>query len=364
MPSAPPDPRVFREHLFGDLRPFAQCHAPTLVALGGGRLLAAWFAGPHEGHRDVAIWAAERTAPLERSTAAGPGQAGPPSPPGSGWSAPRRIARAGSRPHWNPVLFAIAEDDLVLHFKVGERIRSWQTWSQRSRDGGRTWEPPAPLAPGDRGGRGAVKNKPIRLPCGVWLAGASIEGRRRWEAFVDRSPDGLGPWEASAPIPVDRSRFAGKGLIQPALWASTGTSVHALLRSTAGRIYRSDSDDAGRTWSTARPTELPNNNSGLDVVRTRDGILALACNPVGGNWGARSPLSLFFSHDDGASWSDRIDVETEPGEFSYPALIELDPGLGLAYTWNRRRIAFAFLPRASIPGAPTRQKPSTEETTR
>ena len=32
-----------------------QCHASTLVALSGGRFLAAWFAGPKEGDAGVGI---------------------------------------------------------------------------------------------------------------------------------------------------------------------------------------------------------------------------------------------------------------------------------------------------------------------
>jgi predicted neuraminidase len=334
--------KIHREHLFGDLRPFSQCHASTLIRVADGRILVAWFGGTREGHQDASIWACERAALVDLAER-------PPRLPGEGWSEPRVLARAAAAPHWNPVLFALSEDDLILHFKVGERIRHWQTWSQRSFDGGRTWGPPAPLVSGDRGGRGAVKNKPIRIQSGEWLAGASVEGWRRWDSFVDRSPDGVDDWEASAPIPIDRATFEGKGLIQPALWSSPDGDVHALLRSTAGHIYRSDSNDAGRTWSTARPIDVPNNNSGLDIVRMSDGILALACNPVAGNWAARTPLSVLFSRDEGLTWPARIDIETEPGEFSYPAIIELEGGLGVSYTWNRRRIAFAFIPSESIP---------------
>jgi predicted neuraminidase len=56
------------------------------------------------------------------------------------------------------------------------------------------------------------------------------------------------------------------GLIQPSLWCSDpehgARHVHSLMRSTAGWVYRSDSDDGGRSWTTARRTRIPNNNSG------------------------------------------------------------------------------------------------------
>ncbi|MEZ4333100.1 MAG: sialidase family protein [Myxococcota bacterium] len=317
--------------LFGEERPFAQCHASTLVETRDGRTLVAFFAGPHEGHPDVGIWLAEQ----------------PSGAPDAPFAPPRRIARVAARAHWNPVLYRLDDDSIALQFKVGERIRRWSTWLAISRDGGRRFESPRPLVAGDRGGRGAVRNKPIRLASGNWLAGASIETRWRWDAFFDRSPDGVGDWVATARIGTDRAAFVGKGLIQPTLWESAPGRVHALFRSTDGRIHRADSTDDGRTWSRAYATDLPNNNSALDVARLVDGTLALAMNPVAGNWAARTPLSLLFSRDDGASWPWRLDVESGPGEFSYPAIVASGPsgdGLALCYTWNRRRIAFLRIP--------------------
>ena len=324
--------------LFGEERPFAQCHASTLVETRDGRTLVAFFAGTHEGHPDVGIWLAEKPAAADAP-----------------FDPPRRVARVADRAHWNPVLYRLDEDAIALQFKVGERIRSWTTWLALSRDGGRRFESPRPLVTGDRGGRGAVRNKPIRLASGDWLAGASIETRWRWEAFFDRSPDGIGGWAATARIATDRAGFIGKGLIQPTLWESAPGRVHALFRSTDGRIHRADSADDGRTWSRAHATDLPNNNSALDVARLVDGTLALALNPVAGNWAARTPLSLLFSRDDGATWPWRLDVESGPGEFSYPAIVASGPsgdGLALCYTWNRRRIAFLRIPsiRARLDG--------------
>ena len=52
-----------REYLFADDRPFAQCHASTLVQLKNGAFLAAWFGGTREGHsgcRDLGSRASAR----------------------------------------------------------------------------------------------------------------------------------------------------------------------------------------------------------------------------------------------------------------------------------------------------------------
>ena len=349
-PEVPDSVTVIREYVFDDQRPFAQCHASTIAPRPDGGLLVAWFGGTREGNSDVGIWSAERLVdPSAKKESPTPSD--PASSNGANWSEPRLIAKVSNEAHWNPVLFALSPTgkDLCLHFKVGARIREWQTWSQRSNDAGRTWSAAERLVPGDRGGRGAVKNKAIQLTSGDWIAGASIEGWRRWNSFIDRSPDGLTDWVAGATIEIDSRNFSGKGLIQPALWESAPGIVHALFRSTDGRTHRSDSEDDGRTWSTAYPIEVPNNNSGLDLVRMSNGVIALVCNPVAGNWAARTPLSLLLSGDNGRSWPERVEIETGPGEFSYPSIIEAEAGLGISYTWNRRRIAVATIASDALP---------------
>ncbi len=310
---------AIHEHVFGDDAPFAQCHASTLVALPDGGILSAWFGGTGEGNADVAIWGARRSV--------------------SGWSAPGIVARVRDDPHWNPVLFRVG-DAIHLHFKVGSSISSWETWHSVSCDGGRSWSTPRELVPGDRGGRGAVKNKPIRLADGSLLAGASLETRRRWTAFADRSEDGGRTWQASAPVRPRFTILEGKGVIQPALWESAPGHVHMLLRSSCGHVCRSDSDDGGHTWTRARKTALPNNNSGIDLARLDGGELALVFNPVSASWGPRTPLRVALSRDGGLTWPQGLDLEVEAGEFSYPAVIALGEELAITYTWNRRRISF------------------------
>ncbi|MFX3648535.1 MAG: exo-alpha-sialidase [Paenibacillus sp.] len=324
-----------KQYIFQEGQPFQSSHASTIAVLPAGDLLVAWFAGQHEKASDVAIWLAR----MDHSGA---------------WSVPRKVADEEGIAHWNPVLFALG-DSLMLFYKVGHEITDWHTRIIRSADGGCTWTTARELVAGDIGGRGPVRNKPIQLEDGTILAPASIErldpdvsGKQIWESFVDISTDHGETWTKSAHVPMDLSTYVGaenwfaKGLIQPTLWSSGGVCVHMFLRSTEGVIFRSDSQDGGRTWCEAYTTELPNNNSGIDAILTEHGLLALVYNPVSGHAteSSRTPLVIAFSTDNGRTWGDELVLENEPGEYSYPAIVSQGKHLYITYTWKRDRIAF------------------------
>jgi predicted neuraminidase len=115
-----------------------------------------------------------------------------------------------------------------------------------------------------------------------------------------------------------------------------------LLRSSEGAIYRSDSEDGGKTWSEGYKFGLPNPNSGIDLTKLPDGMLVLAYNPDTANWGSRSPLSLAISFDNGKTWPKILDIDSgdKKDEFSYPAVISYGDTIAVSYTWNRKNIAY------------------------
>lgn len=321
------------EFVFGDDRPFAQCHASTIAEAADGTLLCAWFAGTEEKNPDVGIWLSRRTQ--------------------DGWTAPARVAKISETAHWNPVLFRDAEGITHLFFKVGRDVPEWATWWMKSEDSGKTWSTPVELVPGDVGGRGPVKNKPILLADGAWLAPASTETNRPevWLPFADRSEDHGKTWTRSADWAIDKAVLKGIGAIQPTFWESEPGQVHAFMRSGGGWLGRADSKDRGRTWSAVYATGLPNNNSGIDLVRLEDGRLVLLYNPIGKNWGPRTPLDLAVSADGGSSWKTVGHLEDNPdlkSEFSYPSIIRTKKGVALCYTWQRQRVRCWEIPLEAL----------------
>ena len=142
-------------------------------------------------------------------------------------------------------------------------------------------------------------------------------------------------------------------VIQPSLWQSGPFDVSCLMRSNNKALYRSDSHDGGKTWSPIYDSGVPNNNSGIDLVRRRDGRIVLICNPVARNWGGRNQLDAWVSEDDGKTWKADLTLAFDPEpkqpdgrgtEFSYPAIIETSDGrLAVTHTWNRRQMKFLIL---------------------
>lgn len=333
---------LIKEFIYDDAQSFDSAHASTLVVTDNGMVIASWFGGSWEMAPDVAIWISRRG--------------------DSGWEQPRKLVDIRNIAMWNPVLFKREDGTIVLFYKVGKTIPEWKTWFVESRDNGETFSAPQELVLGDeQGGRGPVKNKPIRLMDGTVLAPASLEGET-WDAFVDISCDDCKTWEMSEMVPVRRASIGngmtdrpynkhflfGKGIIQPTLWQDKEGDVHMFLRSTSSRIFRSDSKDGGRNWSLAYDTGIPNNNSGIDLVKMRNGDLVLVYNPrenlPGRFGGPRTPLAVAVSKDNGESFEELVVLECEKGNYCYPSVICNDKDeILITYTWNRENIMFCKL---------------------
>ncbi len=314
-----------------DNMPTPSCHASTVVELPNGDLLAAWFGGAKEGAPDVGIWIARRTA--------------------SGWSAPRQAVKEPDVAAYNPVLFHSPDGVLWLYYKFGTSPGIWSAGRFFSRDEGLTWTAPEHLPAGLYG---PIRAKPLVLADKTILSGTSVESYGTWACWIERSTDNGKAWTRIGPIAAGPGLataplVAGKayGIIQPSLIDMGGKHIRLYARSTPaiGRICQSDSYDNGLTWSEVKATSLPNPNSGIDAVRLRDGRQVMIYNPV---TSGRTPLELAVSRD-GDTWKTFHQLETDPGEYSYPAMIQASDGdLLITYTWRRQKIRFVRFPLKQV----------------
>ena len=321
MAAALPLAAAPREEFIFEEAPFPSCHASTILETKTGELLAAWFGGSDEGEPDVAIWMSRK---------------GP-----DGWSAPEEMARHEGVPTWNPVLFRSADGVTWLFYKFGPSPRDWTGAYRKSLDDGQTWSDWEQMAAGLLG---PIRNKPLLLEDGTIISGTSVESYRAWASWVERSEDNGETWTKHGPITHPEQPY---GIIQPAIVPIRGGLRMFVRARNIGEICSADSFDGGLTWGPALETELPNPNSGIDAVRLADGRIVMIYNHTSRG---RTPLNLAVSADDGRTWKPFLELETAPGEYSYPAIIQATDGvIHATYTWKRERIKHVAVPLADVP---------------
>lgn len=363
--------------------PCVQNHAANLAQLPNGDLLCAWFGGTQEGIPDVSIYAARLPAGADR------------------WQAPVKLSDDPTRSEQNPVLFPAPDGALWLFYtaQISGHQNTAVVRCRVSHDQGQNWGPVRTLFEGE-GDTGVFIRQPVVvLPNGDWLLPTFLchgTPGRAWvgdhdTSAVRRSSDGGQSW-TEHPVPDS------VGCVHMNIVPLADGRLAAFYRSRwADHVYRSVSEDDGRSWSAPQPTELPNNNSSIQVTALADGRLAIVYNHASAAdatdrrlglyddleeedgaetaapatpadaepaertafWGApRAPLALALSSDGGLTWPERRDLEVGDGfcmtnnskdklnrEFSYPVILQAPDGrLRIAYTYFRQAIKHTDVP--------------------
>lgn len=315
---------VVEEFIFKEA-PFPSCHASTIEETPEG-LVASWFGGTHEKHEDVEIWVSRKV--------------------NGTWTTPVSVAdgiqhESKRYPTWNPVLFQAPDGPLMLFYKVGPDPKSWWGMLMTSDDYGKTWSEPTRL-PEDV--LGPIKNKPVMLDDGTLISPSSTEhDDNGWRVHFEMTNDLGKTWKIVGPI-NDGKTF---NVIQPSVLIFSDGRLQMIARSREDHLISSWSEDKGKRWGKLTKTVLPNPNSGTDAVTLSNGWQLLVYNhtvKTKGKWGgARSPLNVAVSKD-GQNWKSLLVLEDEPGEYSYPAVIQAQDGtVHITYTWKRERIKHVAL---------------------
>lgn len=361
--------------------PMVQNHAAFIERLEDGTLACLWFGGTLEGKSDISIFS---------STLA---------PQSDTWSAPARLSDDPDRSEQNPVLAHNGQRWQLFH--TAQPAGNQDECLLRARD-----------ITLDNGTLLAGEPRTIDLPLGSFIRARFVRrADGAWMMPVFRCIPRPGQrWNGSHDTAaVATSHDDGNTWTLEEVPDSIG-SVHMTIvpldgnemvafyrRRQSDFVHRSQSLDGGHTWSEPRATDVPNNNSSINVIRLADGRLAMVCNPAsaatssdrrtslydeieegddrpdatGGCapiWGVpRAPLSLCISTDGGMTFPLRRIIDDSAGtclsnnsedgrnkELSYPYLLEGEDGdLHVAYTYFRRAIKYVCLPKGWIDGETT-----------
>ena len=267
------------------------------------------------------------------------------------WTAPVEVANGiqyvkadGTQhrhPCWNPSLYQPKDGPCLLFYKVGPSPRTWWGMLMTSSDGGKTWSEPRRLPEHIDG---PVKGRAVQLPNGDLLCPSSTEDDG-WRVHFERTADGGKTWSRTGPVNDGKTI----GAIQPSVLLLGGDKLLAIGRSRQGKLFQIVSPDLGKTWGEMTLTSLPNPNSGTDAVTLSDGRHLLIYNhTVKG----RSPLNVALSSN-GLDWQAALILENEPGEYSYPTVMQSRDGLVHAiYTWKRQKIQHVVIDPSKLSTKP------------
>lgn len=316
----PPLPRTspwgtmsFTAQMVFDKVPLANAfHCSTLTEAANGDLLCVWYGGSYESADDEALF-------LSRLK-----------PGAVTWTEPQRLISNPQQPPGNAILFVDSQNRLWMvwaRLEASRPIRRGEGWGQCrlmyriSSDHGVTWSEDKPML--QEGVWGVPRNNPLTLKSGrILLPVEARIGQESGSCFLGTADDGK-TWEISPLV---------RGGSQPALAQRADGSVFALMRE-APKITQVESTDEGRTWSAAVPTTVNNPDSGITMTRLQNGHLLLVYND---SPDARSPLNIVRSIDDGKTWEKPLDLETNPGEYSYPCIVQTQDGMiHISYTFRR-----------------------------
>jgi hypothetical protein len=261
-------------------------HAPSAVELPDGRILVVWFEGSAEGAGDVRLRSATYRDEVWRA--------------GPDVTDARRASRDLGRyinTVGNPVVFRHPSGEYWLVF-VSVSVGGWSGSAlnlMRSRDGER-WSAAKRLTASPFLNISTLaKGPPLIMSDGSVALPAYHEMLGKFPELLIVSPDGR---------VIDKVRMGtgGRGHIQPWAVATGPRQAVAFLRGAGGRsrvLWRTETQDAGATWSRPKPVNLPNPTSPVALISLPERRLGMVFND---DPSLRTLTRLATASTDGLDW--------------------------------------------------------------
>ena len=288
-------------------------HAPSVVLLPDGRVLAAWFSGPFEASVDQVI--------LGSYSVDG----------GKTWSKTQVLQDFPHKSDFDPAFIADGQKTL-LFFSAGRHNRyppvhdeknqvgprSFSTYVRTSEDSGRSWSLPRVAAE-----HVFCRSNGIRLSSGELLLPLYSLPER---AGVLKSTDHGNTWQRYGSI------RSPAGADEPSLVELKSGKILMILRTHDGFLWKTTSSDKGETWSMPEKMPIRAAATSSNLFRLRDGRLLLTVDENAP--AVRTPLVMRVSADEGASWTGPVTLAAvqppQEGDLvwgrqvTYPSAAQLD----------------------------------------
>ena len=304
-------------------------HAPSVVLLPDGRLLAAWFSGPFEASVNQVILGSHSS---DRGLTWSPAEVLQDFPHKSDFD-PAFIADGErtwlffSAGRWNRYPFVRDEVN-----EVG--VNSFSTYARYSDDSGRVWSPPVAVSP-----RHGSRSNGIKLSTGELLL--PMEEFDGSQAGVLKSADRGRTWKLLGKITTPA------GADEPSMAELRSGTIMMILRTTDGYLWKCFSKNKGETWSAPERTNIAAAATSANLLRLSDGRLILTHDE---SPRYRTPLTVRVSRDEGGTWDEpfvlaeiAVPSPNDPVwgvQVTYPSATELSDGT-VVVVWSEIILADA-----------------------
>ncbi|MCE5295215.1 MAG: exo-alpha-sialidase [Chlamydiales bacterium] len=288
------------------------CKPGSLCQAVDGTILAVWYGGQEfsgNEQEETALWLARYKDGV--------------------WSKPECIYSEEGYHIWNPVLIVMPSGKVKVNFrkflpivpepqkeKFGVREFIYQTLE--SADNGLTWTNLKTLP---EGFTGPAKTAPYIIDDKTWLVPSVKDGKSRLEYTNDAGTT----WQILGPI---LREDGSSNMTEPCIVPAEDGTYHIYLRnrqkeSATRHVMLANFNPDTLEITPALDTNIPNPDSGIDVIRLQNGRLLMAANP---SFTDRSSLVLYRSYDNGKTWETALVLENEKGEFAQASLLQSSDG--------------------------------------
>jgi predicted neuraminidase/peroxiredoxin len=310
------------ELIFNKIPGYPVHHCSSIILAPNGDLLVTWYGGSYESSDDQVLFMSRR----KKGTRT--------------WSKPEIIVRSPGKPPGNALLFMTGDNRVWLVWGRMEgtqpmlRGTGWNHCSlfyRTSSNSGVTWTQDKPFFHDTYGWLPrnlsiTLSDGTLILPLSDELHGFGPNGQGADLSFFLATKDNGATWTRSGIM---------RGGEQPTFIQRADGSLLAYLR-VRPNIVASESHDGGKTWTPPVPTQWKNPDSGISMRRLHNGHVLLVFNNQDNS---RSPLHIARSLDDGRTWSKPLELESNPGEYSYPSIFQTpDSKIHIIYTFRRYSI--------------------------
>ncbi len=306
-------------------------HVSSIISLNGGKILCVWYSGSREGARDVAIYKAifdekemkwHRTEKLlDRITAIA--------------ELKNYVKKLG-----NPMLMKDLSGKLWLFYSTAA-FGGWSmtTLNYKTSFDGVTWSRSKKLLLSPFFNLSLnVKNDGINIDEKTFIIPAYGELFKKLSYLIKIETTN----ERAQIYKIANTVTAIQPVIIP---EEEGLRLYFRNASREKERFILTTKGTVSDWQELTPTQLPNPNSGFDMIKVDEDIILGVINYSFLN---RENLSLIVSADNGKSWKILKVLEDKEGkEYSYPSITESSNELyHITYTYERKRIKHVVFNRA------------------